>query len=177
MNYEDIGFSQENQTRGQKSFCTVAQAAADPKRSKLGQGKGLTFSFILGEIIWFPKVEDAWPSFRPFNGTEIMYISGFSEKRKRIVHIPISTFRRIPAGEGEIESFYDIEKRPLNCELAEFLADLERFVRLCEVGRIICDNIVDLHGPVFEQDSEGKFHRVKDQYKDIRIAGIQPYNE
>lgn len=174
MNREDIQFSKENQTRGQKT-ATIDQVKQDPRRSKLGQGRGLAFAFRLREVIWLPKIEEAWPIFRDFNGTEVMYIAGYSETRDRFVEIPVSTFRRIPVGEGEVDSFFDESVRPLNCYLAQSnLTDLERFIKLCNVGKIVCDDIVDAHGPVFESDGNGGVRRVKDEYKDIRLASIQP---
>ena len=172
MNYDDIDFSKEKQTHGQKC-ASVDQVKSDPKRSKLGQGKGLSFSFREKEVIWFPKVEEAWPIFKDFNGTEIMYIAGFSETRGRIVDIAISTFRRIPAGDGEIDAFFDEKVRPLNCLLASMDTDLERFIHLCSIGKIECDELFDAHGPVFETDADGKIRRVKDQFKDIRLASIK----
>lgn len=171
MNYDDIDFSKESQTHGQKC-ASVDQVKSDPKRSKLGQGKGLSFSFREGEVIWLPKVEEAWPIFKDFNGTEIMYIAGFSETRMRMVHIAISTFRRIPAGDGEIDVFFDEKVRPLNCLLASMETDLDRFVHLCSLGKIVCDELFDAHGAVFETDANGKIHRVKDQFKEIRLASI-----
>ena len=172
MNYEDIEFNQASQTHGQRS-CTIDQAEKNAKYAKLGEGKGLSFSFRKNEVVWFPKVEDCFPFFKEFNGTDVMYVGAYSETRKRFVEIPISTFRRIPAGDGEIDGFFDEDVRPLNCELAQMSTDLQRLKRLCEVHTIVCTDLYSAHARVFERDADGKVHVVPDRLRNITLASVK----
>jgi len=172
MNREQIQWAAPV-VRGPYKAMSVDDVKKDAKRSILGQGRGLTFSFREGEIVHFPPVDKAWPIFKPFSGTEIMYIHAFSETRDRFVDIAISTFRRIPAGEGEVDMFFDEAYRPLNCELASMDTDLQRLIHLCTIGTIKCDEIVEAHAAVFEQGPDGKPHRVKGEFRDIRLASVQ----
>lgn len=174
MNRNDVQWDNERPAvRGSYKAFSIEEVQKDPKRSVLGQGRGLSFSFREGEIVHFPPVEKAWPIFKPFAGTEVMYITAFSETRGRKVDIALSTFRRIPAGDGEVDIFFDESIRPLNCELASMDTDLQRLIHLCTIGTIKCDELVDAHAAVFEQGTDGKPHRVKDEYRDIRLASVQ----
>ena len=170
INRSEISFTKENQIRNNKGM-SLADAMKNAKIAKLGEGRGLAFSFRKEEVILFPKKEEAFPFVKEFRGNEVLYISGYSDQRKRFVEIPLSTFRRIPSGEGELDSFYDESVRPLNCELAMMSTDLQRFVKLCEIGCIKCDDLLEAHQPVFETDAEGKAHRT-DRLRKIMIAAI-----
>lgn len=170
MNRTDIQFSKENQVRNNKGM-SLADALKNAKISKLGEGRGLAFSFRKDEEILFPTKEEAFPFTKEFRGTEVLYISGYSVQRKRLVEIPLSTFRRIPSGEGELDAFYDEGVRPLNCELAMMSTDLQRFVKLCEIGSIKCDELFEGHQPIFEQDANNEWHRT-DRVRKITIPAV-----
>ena len=170
INRSEISFSKENQIRNNKGM-SLADAQKNAKIAKLGEGRGLAFLFRKDEEIVFPKEEEAFPFVKEFRGTEVLYISGYSVQRKRFVEIPLSTFRRIPSGEGELDSFYDENVRQLNCELAMMSTDLQRFIKLCQIGAIKCDDLFEAHQPVFETDAEGKVHRT-DRLRKITIAAI-----
>lgn len=174
---EEINFSKENQVRNNVNrTLSFVEALKDSKMSKLGEGAGVSFSFIENEIIYFPKLEEAFPFTKKFRDTEILYISGYSEKRSRFVEIPLATFRKRPAGEGELDEFYDEDARPLNCRLAEASTDLDRFRILCEVGAIECTDIKQYHAWIFETDADGKVHRT-DRQKPLRVAEIRTFQE
>lgn len=170
INRSEISFTKENQIRNNKGM-SLADAMKNAKIAKLGEGRGLAFSFRQNEEIVFPTKEEAFPFTKEFRGTDVLYISGYSVQRSRFVEIPLSTFRRIPSGEGELDAFYDESVRPLNCELAMMSSDLQRFIKLCEVGFIKCDELFAAHQPVFETDSEGKVHRT-DRLRNITLAAI-----
>lgn len=171
-----ISFSEQNQTRGQRHM-TLSDAEKNPKILKIGEGKGLTFSFRNGEILVLPKPEECMPFFKTFNGQDIMYVGAYSLERKRFVELPVSTFRRIPAGEGEVDSFYDEDVRPLNCELSMMANDLQRLRRICELGSIQCTEIVEAHRPVFEKDADGNFHRVDGKFRKLYLVTVKPVSE
>lgn len=171
MNRSNVQFSKENQVRNNKGM-SLADALKNAKISKLGEGRGLAFSFRKDEEIIFPSKEEAFPFTKEFRNTEVLYISGFAVQRNRFVEIPLSTFRRIPSGDGELDSFYDESVRPLNCELAMMSTDLQRFVKLCEVGSIKCDEIFDAHQPVFEQDAETKEWHRTERLRKITIPAV-----
>ena len=171
---KDIDFSQANQTRGQRS-CSIANAEKNAKYARLGEGRGLSFSFRKDEILVFPKVEECWPFFKEFRGTDVMYVGAYSETRHRFVEVPISTFRRIPAGDGELDAFFDESVRSFNCELAQYGTDLQRLKKLCETGAIQCTDLFDAHVHVFEADADGKMHVVPDKYRAIKLAEVKPY--
>ena len=170
MNREDIQFSKENQIRNNRGL-SFADAMKDSRMKSLGEGKGISFSFIEKERVIFPTLEEAFPYTKKFRETELLYITGYSERRNRFIEIPISSFRKRPVGEDELTSFYDEDVRPLNCRLAEASTDLDRFRILCEVGEIQCDEILDLHAWIFETDNDGKVHRT-DRMKTLKVATI-----
>jgi len=175
INRSTITFSKENQVRNNESL-SLDEAKKRADIAKLGEGRGLAFSFRKDEIIMLPKENEVFPFFKKFRDTKVMYIAGYSELRKRFVEIPIPTFRRIPSGEGEVDAFYDESVRPLNCELAMMSNDLQRLIKLCEVGIIKCDEIFSAHQPVFETDSDGNTHRTE-RLRPITIAAISPVEE
>lgn len=177
INRSDISFSKENQVRNNNVNAKEwKDAVADKKWQLLGEGSGIAFSFIQDEEIIFPTLSEAFPFTKKFRDTEILYIAGYSDKRKRFVYIPLSTFRKRPVGEGELDALYDESVRPLNCRLAEASNDLERFRILCETGRIKCDDVVTLNAWVFETDSEGKIHRT-DKMKPLKVAYVSAVSE
>lgn len=170
MNRENLDFSKENQTRGNRSM-SYEDALKDVKMRQIGEGLGLSFQFVKGEHVMFPPISSAFPFTKKFRDSEIMYILAYSELRNRYVEIPISTFRKRPVGENELDSFYNEKERPLNCKLAEASTDLDRFKILCESGEILCEEVWDMHAYVFETDSEGKVHKT-DRMKPLKVAGI-----
>ena len=173
----EISFTLENQVNSNANrVATFVDAKKDSKFLKLGEGAGIGFSFIEKEIIYFPKIEEAFPFTKKFRDTEILYISGFSETRKRFVEIPLATFRKRPAGEGELQEFYDEAERPLNCRLSEASCDLDRFQILCEVGCIQCTDIFEYHTWVFETGEDGKVHRT-DKLKDLKVPAVKAVAE
>ena len=172
----EINFTQANQVSNANRAMSFAQALKDKVLSTLGEGRGLSFTFIEGEQIIFPRLEEAFPFTRKFRDQEILYISGFSTKRNRFVAIPLATFRKRPVGEGELNEFYSEEERPLNCRLAEASTDLDRFRILCEVGTIECTKIHSYNAWIFEQDSDGNVHRT-DRMKPLQVAAIQAVPE
>lgn len=173
MNREEINFSKENQVRSSANrSMSYTDAIKDTKMSRLGEGAGVSFSFIEGEVIYFPKLNEAFPFTKKFRDTDILYITGYSEKRRRFVEIPLATFRKRPVGEGELNEFYDEDARPLNCRLAEASTDLDRFRILCEVGAIECTGIKSYHAWIFETDADGKVHRT-DRQKPLSVAEIR----
>lgn len=173
----EINFTRENQVNSNANrVATFVDAKKDSKFLKLGDGAGIGFQFIEKEKIYFPKIEEAFPFTKKFRDTEILYISGFSETRKRFVEIPLATFRKRPAGEGEMEEFYTESERPLNCRLSEASCDLDRFQILCEVGCIQCTDIFDYHAWVFETGEDGKVHRTE-KLKDLKVPAIKAVEE
>lgn len=172
---EDIQFSKENQIRGNRGM-SLADAMKDSRMKMLGEGKGLAFSFIKGEKIFFPTLEEAFPYTKKFRETELLYITGYSLTRDRFIEIPISSFRKRPVGEDELTSFYDEGVRPLNCRLAEASTDLDRFRILCEVGEIQCDEIFDLHAWIYETSDDGKVRRT-DRMKTLKVAALSAVTE
>lgn len=175
MNREQINFSKENQVRSNANrSMAFADAVKDAKMSRLGEGAGVSFSFIENEVVYFPTLAEAFPFTKKFRDTEILYISGYSEKRGRFVEIPLATFRKRPAGEGELNEFYDEDARPLNCRLAEASTDLDRFRILCEIGALECTEIKDYHAWIFETDGDGKVHRT-DRQKPLRVAEVRVF--
>lgn len=177
MNREQINFSKENQVRSNANrSMSFVDAVKDTKMSRLGEGAGVSFSFIENEVIYFPTIEEAFPFTKKFRDTEILYISGYSEKRGRFVEIPLATFRKRPAGDGELDEFYDEDERPLNCRLAEASTDLDRFRILCEVGAIECTSIKPYHAWIFETDADGKVHRT-DRQKPLRVAEVRVFQQ
>lgn len=150
---------------------SLEAAMKDSRMKMLGEGKGIGFSFIEGEDIVFPTKEEAFPYTKKFRDSELLYITGYSDKRHRFVEIPVSAFRKHPVGEDELTSFYDEDVRSLNCRLAEASNDLDRFCILCEVGAIHVDKVWDLHAWVFETDNDGKIHRT-DRMKPLKVAAV-----
>jgi hypothetical protein len=49
--------------------------------------------------------------------------------------------------------------------------DLQRFIKLCQIGAIKCNELFSAHQPVFETDSEGKLHRT-DRLRSITLAAV-----
>ena len=170
INRSEISFTKENQLRNNKGM-SLEDAKKNAKLAKIGEGRGLAFSFRQDEEILFPTEEEAFPFTKEFRGTDILYIAGYSVQRGRIVEIPVSVFRRIPSGDGELDAFYDESIRPLNCELAMMSNDLQRFIKLCQIGAIKCNELFSAHQPVFETDSEGKLHRT-DRLRSITLAAV-----
>lgn len=175
MRREDIQFSRENQIRNNRGLSFV-EAMKDSRMKKLGDGMGIGFSFMEEEEFIFPLLEEAFPYTKKFRDTELLYITAYSTKRDRFVEIPISSFRKRPVGENELQSFYDESVRPLNCRLAEAGTDLDRFRILCEVGRIKCDEVFTLHAWIFETDEDGKVRRT-DRMKDLKVAAVSAVSE
>lgn len=176
INRDAIQFTQSNQVRGSFTCKALEEAEKDKRFLAIGDGMGLGFSFIKDEVILFPKPEEAFPFTKKFREKDLLYIAGYSDKRNRFVDIPVSAFRKRPVGEGESDSFYDEETRPLNCRLAEATNDLARFRILCETGAICCTDIFELHAWVFETDADGKVHRT-DKMKPLSVASIEAVKE
>ena len=156
MNRSEVDFSKEKQTRGNPDAKSLSAMGTDKKFNKLGEGKGLIFTFREDEVVHFPKPEECYPIPKKFGDTIVLYITGYSESRQRMVDIPAATFRRIPATEEEIDDFYDPSKHPLNVELAELTYDIQRITRLCEIGTIRCSTVVPAHKAVLKQLENGK---------------------
>lgn len=177
MNFDRtaIQFSQSNQVRNNTGM-SLADAEKNRKMMEIGEGKGLSFSFIEGEKILFPKPEEAFPYTKKFRDTDLLYITGYSDKRGRFVEIPISTFRKRPVGEGELERIYDETVNSLNCRLAEASNDLARFRILCEVGCIECSSIEECHAWIFERDEKGEYKRT-DKMKSLNVALVRAIEE
>lgn len=169
INRNEVSFTKENQVRGNLGMA-LSEARNNAAFKTLGEGRGLAFTFRKDEEIIFPREDEAFPFIKEFRGTKLLYIAGYSVQRKRFVEIPISMFRKIPAGEGELDAFYNEDVRPLNCELAMMATDLQRFIKLCQVGAIRCEELFDAHQPVFETDSEGKVHRTDRLRKQVLYA-------
>ena len=171
MKRENVQFSSENQLRGHKGM-SFEDAIKDAKLRLIGEGMGLSFSFIKDETIMFPKLDEVFPWTRDFRGKPMLYITGFSDKRNRFVEVPLSSFRKKPVGEGELDSFYDESKRPVNCRLAEASTDLDRIRILCELGEIKCVDIFEMHAYIFETDADNNIHRT-DRLRPLRVAAIE----
>lgn len=152
-------------------------ALKDKKFRELGEGSGISFSFLENETIVFPELAKAFPWTKKFRDTEVMYITGWSIERGRFVDIPLATFRKRPVGEGEMDALYNHDERPLTCQLAEASNDLERFRILCETRVIKCTDIFDdLHAWVYEADADGKVHRT-DKTKRLVAYEVKPVTD
>jgi len=161
MNISFIDFTTINNTNAARRM-SFEEALKDKKFRELGEGSGISFSFLENETVVFPELSKAFPWTKKFRDTEVMYITGWSIERGRFVDIPLATFRKRPVGEGEMEKLYNHDERPLTCQLAEASNDLDRFRILCEIRVIKCTDIFDnFHAWVYETDADGKVHRTE----------------
>lgn len=172
MNIENIDFTTITNANAKKRM-SYADAIKNAAMRSLGEGKGIGFSFLEGEVIVFPALDQAFPWTKEFSKQEILYITGYSMLRKRFLDIPLATFRRRPAGEGEAEEFFDNSLRPLTCELAECGYDLDRFRVLCTVRAIKCDSVIrTYHQPVFEKHDDGTYTRKEGEFRPMTCFSI-----
>lgn len=99
----------------------------------IGQGKGLAFEFITGEIITFDKFEDSVIAVRysELNGKKYPMLSVVADSsiRGKDLEIPLSIFRRVPALEEDRATL--VKDCPLNEKLMRSsLSDLKRLEEL-----------------------------------------------
>ena len=172
MNYGDIDFSVENQARGNKSAVELVKAEQTPTFAKIGENKGLAFTFRKQEVIHFPTADKCLLIPKKFGDATVLYIPGFSEARNRFVSIPLAMFRRIPVLDAERDEFFDPSVRGLNLTLAELSYDVERARLLCETKTIICNDIFPMHRAWLEQNADGKWVRVEGKVKPLDMYEI-----
>ena len=99
----------------------------------IGQGKGLPFEFLDGEVITFDKFDQCVIVVRhsELNGKTYSMLSvvADSDKRGKDLEIPLSIFRRVP--ELSEERAWLVEASPLNERmLRQNLSDLSRLLML-----------------------------------------------
>lgn len=173
MNISSINFATITNTNAARRM-SYEDALKDKKFRELGEGSGISFSFLENEVVVFPELSQAFPWTKKFRDTEVMYITAWSMDRNRFVDIPLATFRKRPVGEGELDALYNHDERPLTCHLCEASNDLERFRILCETRVIKCTDIFrDLHAWVYETDADGKVHRT-DKTKTLIAYEVKP---
>lgn len=99
----------------------------------IGQGKGLPFEFVDGEVITFDKFEDCVIVVRhsEFQGKiySMLSVIADSNKRGKDLEVPMAIFRRVPALQEEYD--WLVNDSPLNERLTRStLSDLNRLFTL-----------------------------------------------
>ena len=138
----------------------------------IGQGKGLPFEFVPGEVITFDKFEECVIVVRHSELNDKIYsmlsVICDSDKRGNDLEVPLSIFRRVP--ELAEDRSWLIEESPLNEKmLRQNMSDLANLAMLAG-GKLSIDSSKRVAKAAFRTEN-GKIVRLKE--KDILALPVE----